>query len=101
MAAQALEQSALEAKDKDQLLQIAKALGVKGTPSSRRPTSSAQILDATGGADAESEPRVVEWHAAPASTVDAPMPASRRSARPPVAPRRTRDSDDVDRASAR
>ena len=30
MAAQALEQSALEGKDKDQLLQIAKALSVKG-----------------------------------------------------------------------
>ena len=30
MAAEALEQSALEGKDKDQLLQIAKALGVAG-----------------------------------------------------------------------
>ena len=38
MAAEALEQSALEGKDKDQLLQIAKALGVKGISKSRRPT---------------------------------------------------------------
>jgi acetyl-CoA carboxylase alpha subunit len=51
MAAQALEQSALEGKDKDQLLQIAKALGVKGVSKLKKADLVDKIIDATGGAD--------------------------------------------------
>ena len=49
MAAQALEQSALEGKDKDQLLQIAKALGVKGISKLKKADLVGAIIDATGG----------------------------------------------------
>ena len=48
MAAEALEQSALEGKDKDQLLQIAKALGVKGTSRLKKAEIIDRILDTTG-----------------------------------------------------
>ena len=48
MAAEALEQSALEGKDKDQLLQIAKALGVKGTSRLKKAEIIDRILDSTG-----------------------------------------------------
>ena len=51
MAAQALEQSTLEGKDKDQLLQIAKALGVKGVSKLKKADLVVKIIDATGGAD--------------------------------------------------
>ena len=63
MAAQALEQSALEGKDKDQLLQIAKALGVKGISKLKKADLIGAIIDATGGSgDPAPEP------AAPASS---------------------------------
>jgi transcription termination factor Rho len=48
VAAEALEQSALEGKDKDQLLQIAKALGVKGTSRLKKAEIIDRILDTTG-----------------------------------------------------
>ncbi len=48
MAAEALEQSALEGKDKDQLLQIAKALGMKGTSRLKKAEIIDRILDSTG-----------------------------------------------------
>lgn len=51
MAAEALEQSALESKDKDQLTQIAKALGVKGISKLKKADLVTKIIDATGGAD--------------------------------------------------
>ena len=50
MAAEALEKSALEAKDKDQLVAIAEALGVKTTARSSKATLIEQILDKTGAA---------------------------------------------------
>jgi len=53
MAAEALEKSALEAKDKEQLLAIAEALGVKTTARASKATLVDQILDKTG---ATSEP---------------------------------------------
>ncbi len=46
MAAQALEQSTLESKDKDQLLQIAKALGVKGVSKLKKADLVDKIIDA-------------------------------------------------------
>ena len=49
MAAQALEQSVLETKDKDQLLAISKALGVKVTARSKKADIISAILATTGG----------------------------------------------------
>jgi transcription termination factor Rho len=49
VAAEALEQSALEGKDKDQLLQIAKALGVKGTSRLKKSDLIDKIIDTAGG----------------------------------------------------
>ncbi len=52
MAAQALEQSGLETKDKDQLLAISKALGVKVTARSKKADIISAILATTGGSSA-------------------------------------------------
>ena len=51
MAAEALEKSALDAKDKDQLVAIAEALGVKVTARASKATLVEQILEKTGVAD--------------------------------------------------
>ena len=54
MTAQALEQSVLESKDKDQLLAIAKALGLKASARNKKAEIIDQILTTTGsesGAD--------------------------------------------------
>ena len=48
MAAEALEKSALEAKDKDQLLAIATALGVKSVARASKATLISKILEQTG-----------------------------------------------------
>ncbi|MET0460375.1 MAG: Rho termination factor N-terminal domain-containing protein, partial [Ilumatobacteraceae bacterium] len=48
MAAEALEQSVLESKDKDQLLAIAKALGVKASARTKKSDIIDQILESTG-----------------------------------------------------
>lgn len=50
MAAEALEQSVLESKDKDQLLAIAKALGVKASTRTKKSDIIDQILETTGAA---------------------------------------------------
>ena len=52
MTAQALEQSALESKDKAQLVQIAEALGVKTTTRSKKADIIDQILAMTGASPA-------------------------------------------------
>ena len=49
MAAEALEQSVLESKDKDQLLAIAKALGLKASTRTKKSDIIDQILETTGG----------------------------------------------------
>ena len=49
MAAEALERSALEGKDKDQLTQIAKALGVTGISKLKKADLVARIIETTGG----------------------------------------------------
>ena len=51
MAAEALEQSVLEAKDKDQLLIIAQALGIKTTARAAKATLINKILESTGALD--------------------------------------------------
>ena len=51
MAAEALEQSMLESKDKEQLLAIAQALGIKTTARAAKATLIDKILETTGGGD--------------------------------------------------
>ncbi len=68
MAAQALEQSVLESKDKEQLLAIAKALGLKATARHKKADIIDQILETTGVASA---PAVSAPHA-PSVSADAP-----------------------------
>ncbi len=86
MAAEALEQSMLDSKDKDQLLAIAQALGIKTTARAAKATLIAKILETTGAgpsaapaavapaapaAPAASVPADAEGSAAPAPSVDA------------------------------
>lgn len=52
MTAEALEQSALESKDKEQLLAIAKALGLKATTRTKKSDIIDQILGSAGPAPA-------------------------------------------------
>ena len=77
MAAEALEKSALEGKDKDQLLQIAKALGVKGVSKLKKADLVDKIIDATGGPAVEaSAPAVASSNgAAPAAVESEQAPA--------------------------
>ncbi len=76
MASGALEQSALEAKDRDQLLAIAKALGVKSAGRAKKEEIIDMILEQT--APAESAKPVV---AAPAVAVPANSATSNSSAK--------------------
>ena len=52
MAAAALEQSMLESKDKDTLLEMAKALGVKANARLKKSDIIDKILDTTGSSNA-------------------------------------------------
>ena len=64
MAAEALEKSALDSKDKDQLTQIAKALGIKGISKLKKAELVDRIIDTTGGpAASESSPANGSAHA--------------------------------------
>ena len=76
MPAQALEQSTLEGKDKEQLLQIAKALGVKGVSKLKKADLVDKIIDATGGAEDDGSDE------APAPETAAPEPAPAPAAEP-------------------
>lgn len=71
VAAQALEQSVLETKDKEQLLAIAKALGLKVTARSKKADIIDGILASTGTPDA-----------APAPVAAAPAPAAEPASTP-------------------
>ena len=53
MAAEALEQSMLESKDKEQLLAIAQALGIKTTSRAAKATLIDKILETTGGGSSD------------------------------------------------
>ena len=97
MAAEALEQSMLESKDKEQLLAIAQALGIKTTARAAKATLIDKILETTGGGSSATPPTpaVTNGRApkaskdtAPAVTVDAD---ASRSTDPTTRPRcRTR-----------
>jgi transcription termination factor Rho len=56
VAAEALEQSMLESKDKEQLLAIAQALGIKTTSRAAKATLIDKILETTGSTQAEPAP---------------------------------------------
>ena len=73
MAAEALEQSVLENKDKDQLLAIAKALGLKATSRTKKSDIIDSILETTGSTPAPSAPAATNGDAreAPALFDDA------------------------------
>ncbi|MFM8310541.1 MAG: transcription termination factor Rho, partial [Ilumatobacteraceae bacterium] len=70
MAAEALEQSVLDSKDKDQLLAIAQALGIKTNARASKATLIDKILETAGSGPAG---------AAPAA--EAPAPSGRRGSR--------------------
>ena len=89
MAAQALEQSALEGKDKDQLLQIAKALGVKGISKLKKADLIGAIIDTTGG---DGEPGRHGRPRTEAAAVDADADASTSVHTRPSTPRGRRAS---------
>jgi transcription termination factor Rho len=83
VAAAALEQSMLESKDKDTLLEMAKALGVKANARLKKADIIDKILDSTGSSSTTSA-------APPASpqngsTASAPAPASAKSTPTPGA----------------
>ncbi len=76
MTAQALEQSVLESKDKEQLIAIAKALGLKPSTRNKKSDIIGQIIDLTGGANGTSAPAV-----APAAVAEhAPVARTQRQA---------------------
>ena len=88
MAAAALEQSMLESKDKDTLLEMAKALGVKVTARQKKSDIIDKILDTTGpsvpaadssagnGQRADDEPAVAAVEAAAPEATPAPADTS-------------------------
>jgi transcription termination factor Rho len=100
VAAEALEKSVLESKDKEQLFAIAQALGIKTTARAAKATLIDKILESTGhspSAPAAAAPAVPAADAsdapAPAPPVDAPpVAASTESADAGVAD----DGDDAD-----
>ncbi|MEN9646031.1 MAG: hypothetical protein RL238_2700 [Actinomycetota bacterium] len=80
MAAEALEQSMLESKDKDQLLAIAQALGIKTTARASKATLIDKILETTGAG----QPAAAEPEAAAPEAPAAPAPAPAAAAEPEV-----------------
>jgi transcription termination factor Rho len=81
VAAEALEQSVLESKDKDQLLAIAQALGIKTNARAAKATLIQKILDTTGGSTPEPpapapapEPEAATPVAEPAASTTAESP---------------------------
>jgi transcription termination factor Rho len=82
VAAEALEQSVLESKDKEQLLAIAQALGIKTTARSAKATLIQKILDTTGGGTPEPAAPAAP---AQAPAAEVPAPSSNGEATPPAA----------------
>ncbi len=102
MAAAALEQSMLESKDKDTLLEMAKALGVKVTARQKKSDIIDKILDTTGPSS-PSTPAVEtssgngqSASAAPSDTDDAASGSSGSSATSPAAATPTMSADSAD-----
>jgi len=79
VAAEALEQSMLESKDKEQLLAIAQALGIKTTARAAKATLIDKILETTGGGQApaaSATPPLTNGRAPKAAKEAAPSVAS-------------------------
>ena len=77
MAAAALEQSVLESKDKDTLLEMAKALGVKATSRLKKSDIIDKILDTTGSSESAPAPTGDARSAESGDSDSAPASASR------------------------
>ena len=81
MAADALEQSVLESKDREQLMAIASALGVKSTSRAKKADLIQKILETTGAIPAAgSHEAVAAPDPAPVTLFDSPPEASSRPA---------------------
>ena len=81
MAAEALEQSMLESKDKEQLLAIAQALGIKTTSRAAKATLIDKILETTGGGSPGAAPTPASTNGrAKAAKEAAPAPAAQAPA---------------------
>ncbi|MFM7755415.1 MAG: transcription termination factor Rho [Actinomycetota bacterium] len=80
MAADALEKSVLESKDKDQLFAIASALGLRPGPRSSKETIIAKILDTVGGPDGGAGNGAAERATTPSEGAE---PVKRPRGRPP------------------
>lgn len=76
MASGALEQSALEAKDRDQLLAIAKALGVKSAARAKKEEIIDMILEQTAPAPAVAPVKSAPAKSAPVKSAPAKSPTS-------------------------
>ena len=85
MAAEALEQSMLESKDKDQLLAIAQALGIKTTARAAKATLIGKILETTGVGQATAASADEPAHEP--TTPEAPAVAAVTSSSPRNGPR--------------
>ena len=104
MAGEALEQSMLDGKDKDQLLAIAQALGIKANARLSKATIIDKILESTGVAAAPaagaSGAAAAAADEAPAASVEADAPVESDvpigSAAPATAPTAERDDDGDD-----
>ena len=82
MAAEALEKSVLESKDKEQLFAIAQALGIKTTARAAKATLIDKILESTRGAGDADAPAVANGHASSASDRRSGGSKASSSARP-------------------
>ncbi len=84
MSAETLERSVLESKDRDQLLAIAQALGVKGVSRAKKGDLVDRILEQTGGGT-NGEPSVAVDVVVPAPAAPEPSGNGARAAAPPEA----------------
>jgi len=91
VAAAALEQSVLESKDKDTLLEMAKALGVKASSRLKKSDIIDKILDTTGPSAPASSPSAA---AAPAPTPQAQAKDAARDAGKDAGDSATSDAED-------
>ena len=98
MTAQALEQSALETKDKEQLLAIAKALGLKASARLKKSEIIDQILDTTSGSS--NAPAAAPAPAPAPALAPAPSPEAASDDLEPPAAWEVELADDGDPAAA-
>ena len=98
MAADALEKSVLESKDKDQLVAIATALGIKAGPRAKKEDIIVKILDTVGGPAASSSSSSSSASSSSPAGESAGEPVKRGRGRPPKA---KADGDDEGEADSK